>query len=114
MNDKQKRKLLKKHIDNNPTEVINEYRDVLTASGDVINMQSECIKKGIAMRIFNQEVIELLVKINKTGNLTPTIDAMTQLACEFDTLAMEYGPYTKQAYIQAVVTHSSLGGGNNG
>ena len=110
MNDKQKKKALSQH-GKQPTrpKVVNEYLGVLNASHELVDKQSKTIKAGIALRIFNQDIIELLTAINTTGNLTATINNLTQLTREFDNLAMEYGPYDKGAYITTVVSRSTLG-----
>lgn len=103
MNNKQKKALLAKR---NP---VNQYQKVLEASQFTLEKQSETIKKAIELRLFNQQIITMLEKINTSGTLTSTINNMVKLAREFDNLAMEYGPFEKSAYIAAVLSQSEFG-----
>lgn len=93
----------------------NEYLDVLKTCEALIASQGETIKAGIALRIFVAHIQKYLQDLEDAGNnlgLQETIDTLISLSKEFDLLAMETGPYQKEAYISNVLV-PFLGGEDN-
>lgn len=85
----------------------NEAVDVLNNYQDVIQGQNRTVMSAIELRIYSsfiQKFLQDLEQANPELGLTETINNLVKLHNQFDKDAMEYGPYTKEQYIQAVLT----------
>lgn len=85
----------------------NEAVDVLNNYQDVIQGQNRAVMSAIELRIYSsfiQKFLQDLEQANPELGLTETINNLVKLHNQFDKDAMEYGPYTKEQYIQAVLT----------
>lgn len=86
--------------DNEAVDVLNNYQDVLQG-------QNRVVMSAIELRIYSsfiQKFLQDLERANPELGLTETINNLVKLHNQFDKDAMEYGPYTKEQYIQAVLT----------
>lgn len=85
----------------------NEAVDVLNNYQDVIQGQNRTVMSAIELRIYSsfiQKFLQDLEQANPELGLAETINNLVKLHNQFDKDAMEYGPYTKEQYIQAVLT----------
>ncbi|MBP1044857.1 hypothetical protein I6N96_01090 [Enterococcus sp. BWM-S5] len=88
--------------------LVNEYLHLLEQAQDVMENQKEAIKAAIGLRLYNQQILEILKLINTTGNLSEYIQGLEDQIKVFDNLVVEYGPYDPTTYTMAVKNNTGL------